>query len=152
VSILRRVRSIVSLSAVWGIVWSLCGLVFLHGHLRGIPISHSVFLISRWGLAGAGTAATFGALLIAFEPRRQSSRRFGVAAAAIYGAVAGSGFAAIAIGEFLVHNGLPLSQMTDSVFLSALLGAGSAALTLAIAQRGVGAVAQEDPDLHAPAT
>ncbi len=135
--ILRRARGVLGTSVLWATVWTAAAFPVFAILLRDLPtawLESAALVASRWGLAGAGTGATFALLVLGFE-RRGAIARFPLGRAAIWGTLAGAGYATATIARFLMQIGRPGAQVITSIVIGALLGGCSAAAHLALAQR-----------------
>src|SRR5215510_2163589 len=102
--------------------------------LRHLGLADLAVLAKVWGLAGAGTGATFALLVVAFETRRTFAK-FSPRRAATWGTLAGAGYASVTVARFLSHIGQPGTQVAKSIVMGGLLGGASAALTMVLARR-----------------
>jgi hypothetical protein len=139
---------------VWGIVWATVAFPTFALLLRHFPIRWAdlALLARAWGLAGAGTGATFALLVVAFE-RRRTLAKFSPGRAATWGILAGAGYASLTIARFLAQIGRPETQVASSIVMGGLLGGASAALTMGLARRSNAVAAQDTRDeIAAPVT
>ncbi|HEY7394954.1 MAG TPA: hypothetical protein VH559_08915 [Gemmatimonadaceae bacterium] len=149
-----RIRGVLGTAVVWGIVWATVAFPTFALLLRHFPIRWAglALLARAWGLAGAGTGATFALLVVAFE-RRRTFAKFSPRRAATWGMLAGAGYASLTIARFLAQIERPGTQIAASIVMGGFLGGASAALTMVLARRSK-AVAEQDTrdEIAAPVT
>lgn len=154
--LLLRIRGLLGTAIVWATVWAGVAFptfaLFLRRVEPPIGLADLALLARSWGLAGAGTGATFALLVTAFE-RRRTLAKFSSRRAAMWGMVAGAGYSSLTIARFLAQIGRPGTQIATSIVVGGLLGGASAALTMVVARRS-NAVAEQDTqnEVAAPAT
>lgn len=137
--LVRRIRGVLGTSVIWAVTWTTAVFPVFAILLRNMlpPASwlpDVALLAVRWGLLGAGTGATFALLLLAFE-RRSTLAKFAITRAALWGSVAGAGYASVTIARFLAQIGRAPSEVGTSIVVGAVLGGCSAAMNLALAKR-----------------
>lgn len=139
-SLIQRVRAAVVIGLVWSILWAATGVAFESWRVFfGSP--HLAFPFQYWprfALGGAMVFGTFGfiagvafAHVLAKRARGRALHDIALTHATRWGALAG--FASIVVTPLLTRTvAWPLVIVTGAVF--ALVGAGSAAVTLSIAR------------------
>jgi hypothetical protein len=125
-----------------GIVWGLLGRARLeHFSSPGEFPSISFLALSAlaWGVVGGIAGAAFSTLLVVRE-RRRSLEALSPWRVAVWGGLGGLIIPAALIGHDLLmyaHDALDVAGAMTVSALSVALGAGCAALTLALARRGI---------------
>lgn len=137
--ILRVLRGIVTTALTWGVVWAPFGLVsYGMAAAFGIdwPIGILAGLVVGKAVTGAISGGVFGALL-AVAGRRRTFDSLSLPWIAGLGAIGGALFpvATRVIMLTMTDIAIPVSVLLVGLATSALLGAGCAAATLAIARR-----------------
>jgi len=140
-----RLRGVLGTAVVWGALWASLAFPYFALLLRHLGLADLAVLAKAWGLAGAGTGATFALLVVAFE-RRRTLAKFSPLRAATWGILAGAGYGAATIARFLAHIGSPGTFIANSIVLGGLLGGASAALTMVLARRSTAVPAQDAHD------
>ena len=151
-----RLRGALGTAVVWGTVWAVVAFPTFALLLRRIELplgfADLAVLAKAWGLAGAGTGATFALLVAAFE-RRRTLAKFSPLRAATWGVLAGAGYGSATIARFLAHIGSPGTLIAKSIVVGGLLGGASAAVTMALARRSNAVASQDGQDeIVAPTT
>ena len=144
-----RIRGVLGTAVVWGTVWAALAFPTFALLLRHLALEDLAFLARAWGLAGAGTGATFALLVVAFE-RRRTLATFSPRRAATWGLLAGAGYASLTVARFLAHIGRPGTQIATSIVVGGLLGGASAALTMVLARRANASAEAVDWNLSTP--
>jgi hypothetical protein len=145
---LRRLRSALTIAAVWGLAWIPVGVMF--GAARqwfGLPPSEAdIVRLTVWALCGAASGFTFALLLAWLERGRQvETMRF--SRMATWGTIAGAGVpAALGIALVLLFPGSYFTRGAGGViaFMSSL-GACSALASLAFARSSRARVSVVEP-------
>src|SRR5262245_13516644 len=151
-----RIRGVVGTAVVWGAVWTALAFptfaLLLRRVERPLGFADLAVLAKAWGLAGAGTGATFALLVVGFE-RRRTLAKFSTLRAATWGMLVGAGYGSATVARFLAHMGSPRTLIAKSIVVGGLLGGASAAVTMALARRS-NAVASQDVqgEIVAPTT
>lgn len=145
----RRLRGVLFTALTWavgwtpfGIAWAAYAWYFLGHHLPAgtsrPPTGFLAALVLAWATFGAVSGAVFATALTLAE-RRRSLDELSVWRTALWGAL-GALALPVALMSLAVKEGglvaLPLAPVLVTVGVSAALGAGSAAGTLALARRG----------------
>ena len=111
---IRRIRGVVSTAIVWGTAWSVLALPVFTLLLHRFGMAEAVLVAGRWGLAGVGTGATFALLILSFE-RPRTLDTFRPTRAAVWGGIAGAGYATMTIARFLTQIGRPAALVATSI-------------------------------------
>lgn len=140
---LRKLRGIIGMGLLWGVVWGLLG--FLLGALQVLPgvlrLAPLPFIVARlvgsafgWGIWGGLSGATFGGALMLAEGRR-SLADLSIARMGFWGAVGGLTLPVLVIvGGFLSRPGL-IRILPGFALAGASLGAASAISMVWLARR-----------------
>ncbi len=141
----RRLRAVLSLAILWAAGWALIGVALgLRSWLRYASTGHVAYGIAEWLLRSAIPFAVLGAigggafaLILARAERNRSVGQLSILRVSVWGAFGGAVamlvYAAM-IGSLVVFATHPL-RLALGAGIMALLGAGSAGGTLAVARR-----------------
>lgn len=140
---LRKLRGIIGMGLLWGVVWGLLG--FLLGALQVLPgvlrLAPLPFIVARmvgsafgWGIWGGLSGATFGGALMLAEGRR-SLTELSAARIGFWGALGGMVFPVLITVAGIVGRPGMLRVLPGFTLAGATLGAASAVSMLWLARR-----------------
>ena len=137
--VLRLLRGVATTALTWAVVWAPFALIpFGVAMMFGaeLPLRLLTGLVVGKAVTGAISGATFAGLL-AVAGRRRTFESLSLPWIAGLGAVGGAVFPAAVRATILtvMDVSLPVSVLVTGLVTSALLGAGCASMTLAIARR-----------------
>ncbi len=139
---MRRLRGILRTALVWGIAWTLPGIVWVRGLLwlthAQVPGLGGVFwssVIQNWTLVGAISGALFALVFSAAERRTHSLESLSMRRFAMWGAIGGAGLPLILFPAMARMIPSAIGQALGAAAVYGLLGAASAAGSLRLARR-----------------